>query len=79
MTNKTLIKYQSRLQEKGLTPGTIQNYLKIASYYNQPLTTANISQFIQTKVKKLAPNTCQLYLAGLISFAKFQQVYKTIN
>jgi len=77
---KQLNNYQNWLQEKGLTSGTIHNYLKILGYYGaQPLTTENISSFIQKINKRLTPPTCQLYLAGLISYAKFLQIPKTIN
>ena len=76
MTNN----YQTWLQEKGLSANTIHLYLKLISYFGeQSLTTANISQFIQQLTKKLSPPTCQLYLAGLVSYAKFQQTYKTID
>ena len=67
--------YQTWLQEKGLSANTIHLYSKLISYFGeQPLTTANISQFLQKLTKKLAPPTCQLYLAGLVSYAKFQQI-----
>jgi integrase/recombinase XerD len=72
--------YQIWLAEKGLTPGTIHIYLKIREYYGEKtLTTPKISQFIQAQVKKLAPPTCQLYLAGLVSYAKFLQIEKSIQ
>ena len=76
----TKINYQIWLKEKGLAKGTIRLYGKLARYYGkQPLTTENITQFIRQLTKKLAPPTCQLYLAGLVSYAKFLQTEKTIQ
>ena len=71
--------YQTWLQEKGLSANTIHLYLKLISYYKQSLTTANISQFLQKITKKLSPPTCQLYLAGLVSYSKFLKIQEAID
>ena len=72
--------YLQWLKNKNLSPETIQVYQRIINYYgNQSLTVPNLTQFIKKLTKRLEPSTCQLYLACLISYAKYQKVYEEIE
>lgn len=67
--------YLTYLKEKNLSPNTIIIYQQVISkYYQQPLTTEKISQFIKKLAQHQEPATCQLYLASLISYSKYLKI-----
>jgi len=75
-----LTKYLNYLKNKNLSPNTIAVYQQVISkYYQNSLTTENISKFIKKLVKNREPATCQLYLAALISYSKYLKTYESIE
>ena len=75
-----LTKYLNYLKNKNLSPNTIAVYQQVISkYYQNSLTTENISKFIKKLVKNREPATCQLYLAALISYSKYLKDYENIE
>jgi len=79
--NNNLNKYLNYLKNKNLSPNTIIIYqLVINKYYNyNSLTTENITKFIKKLAKNREPATCQLYLAALVSYSKWQRTYESIE
>jgi integrase/recombinase XerD len=74
MTN--LNKYHLWLKEQNITSGTIRNYSwTIHQYGNQPLTTANISQFLKTNSLKYQAWTIRNQSNALKSYCQFQQKF----
>ena len=72
--------YLNYLKNKNLSPNTITIYKPvITEYYQNSLTTENISKFIKKLAKNREPATCQLYLAALISYSKYLKTYENVN
>lgn len=71
-----LNKYIKWLQEHNFSSTSINTYRKIIKKYGGKfaLTNENIMEFVKRLVKKLEPSTCQLYVAALSTYAKFQEV-----
>ncbi len=67
--------YPQSLKDKNSSPTTIETYQRIIGYYGkQPLSTENILAFVKQLNKSHEPATCQLYVAALKSYAKFQKI-----
>jgi integrase/recombinase XerD len=67
-------KYQLWLKEQNITPGTIRNYSwTIKQYGTQPLTTSQISQFLQANSLKYQAWTIRNQSKALKSYAQFKK------
>jgi len=67
--------YLQYLKNKNYSPNTIKTYQRIIGYYGPAsLNTTNLAQFIKQLNKNHEPATCQLYVAALKSYAKFQKI-----
>ena len=72
--------YLNYLKNKNLSPNTITIYQTVISrYYNNSLTTENISKFIKKLAKHKEHATCQLYLAALVSYSKYLKIHEDIE
>ncbi|KLL02681.1 MAG: tyrosine recombinase XerD, partial [Mycoplasmataceae bacterium RV_VA103A] len=72
-------KYLNYLKIKNLSPNTINVYRLALNYFQNSLTTENITKFIKKLAKNREPATCQLYLAALISYSKYLKIHENIE
>ena len=71
----TMNNFNQWLQNKNFSSNTIAVYQRIISYYGKhPLTTQNLAKFTKQLNENHEPATCQLYVAALKSYAKFQKI-----
>jgi hypothetical protein len=75
-----LSEYTQWLKNKNLAPKTIEKYLyTIRQYGKIEINTNSISYFLRENLKKHQPNTLKGQKNILASYARFQNIYATVE